>query len=130
MRRRAGLLTRLERVERRKRAKRFPRIVLHVGEREEAEIIGYQAGNVTLLRNGPIEPLGELQARAWGLGSTAALFALYVRPTAPESKVAEPIAAPPAAEPWVEPVPGVGRRASRDELIKAGGIPVPPERLI
>ena len=49
---------------------------------------------------------------------------------APETDRAKPSAAP-VAEPWpAEPIPGIGRVASRAELIKAGAIPGPPERLI
>lgn len=125
-----ALRARIERLEARKIAKRFPRIVLHVGDREEADLIGYRLQSGLSVMRAPEEALEALRARCWSLEPSLTLAALYRPATAPQTDLAEPSAPLPAAEPWVEPVAGVGRRATRAELERMAAIAVPPERWV
>lgn len=129
-----ALKARLARLEQRKFGRRLPRIIYSIHGRDEVELIGYRIGNVTVMR-APGEPLGELQARAWGLGAGHALEALYRPENRPSAVLAEPWTPPPTpAEPEPDPYavgqPGIGAIASREMLERMGAIPVPPERLI
>ena len=125
-----ALKSRLARLEQRTVHRPPPRIVFHVHGRTDGELRGFQTSEGVVVMRMPGEALSALKGRAWSLTSGLALTALYAPLAAPETGPAEPIAAP-ATEPWpAEPVPGIGRVASRAELIKAGAIPVPPERLI
>jgi len=107
-----------------------PRIIFHVHGRTDDELRGFQTSEGVMVMRMPEEALDALEGRAWGLTNGLTLAALYAPLATPETELAEPSAAP-LAEHWsVESVPGIGRVASRAELIKAGAIPAPPERMI
>lgn len=130
-----GLDARLRRLERRQDRRPFPRVIFRIFDTPTESIIGYEGERdgtrLTILRQ-PGEALETLQARAWELVGSPFLFTLY----GPTSVRQSDAPAPPDA-PAPEPAPvdlfalaGIGRRASRDELIRMGAISVPPERLV
>ena len=125
------LKARIERLERRKTRRPFPRLILAIYGQTLESIIGYRNRGVVAMR-APGEPLDALEARAWALGSAFILEALYRPENRPSADDGEPVPfAPWPAEPD-DPfaLAGVGRMASLEELIRAGAIRVPPERLI
>ncbi len=142
MRRRAGLRTRLDRLEKRLERRPLPRIIFALYPHENAgEITGYQAGNVTVLRldNESAEACAK---RAWTLQPGAvAIAALYEKPARTRSQAdwealghrtyAKAANAPEglqieSSDPYA--LAGIGRRASDAELWKLGALPGPPER--
>lgn len=128
---RAGLRTRLDRLERQRFRRPFPRIVMAIYGMPFESIIGYRAGKLTVLR-APDEPLDALQARAWALTASFALETLYDAVRAGQGEVAKPDDAPTAvaAPPHPFALAGIGRKATREELEQMGAIRVPPERPI
>lgn len=133
--RRQGLRTRLERLERQRNRRPFPRVIFGIFDKEPDEVIGYEGSSggtsMTILRQ-PGEALETLRARAWQLVSAPTLFTLYGAFPARQSISPPPphAPAPPPApgDPWA--LAGIGREASREELTRMGAVPVPPERLI
>lgn len=129
--RHTGLRTRVKRLEKRLgRRKPLPTIVTGIyPEEQPGEVIGMEGAGIAVMRAAG-EPLGQLQARAATLTGARFLKTLYA---APAVKI-EPFAAsapPPEAvpvDPWS--LAGIGRRASRQELIEMGVIAVPPERIV
>ena len=142
--RRAGLRTRLARLEREGQARSLPLVISNVYDHFEAEVIGYrgQSGNtwVSCLR-GPGETLAALQDRAFATIATINLAAIYsadARQSEPDddlppspvtglSVFASPCVGNPT-DPFA--LAGIGRRASRAELERMGALPVPAERII
>lgn len=126
-----GLRTRVKRLEKRLgRRKPLPTIVTGIYPEEmPGEVIGVQGLGVAVMRAAG-EPLGELQARAATLTGARILKTLYAPPAVKSEPVAAPVrpseAAP--ADPWA--LAGIGRQATRQELVQMGALAVPPERLI
>ena len=131
--RHTGLRTRVKRLEKRL-GRRRPLSTIITGiypEEQPGPIIGI-AGDGKRVRLKAGETLRELKARAVAELPGRFLQVLYAA-TAASERASEPSPAPtPADAPEAapRPVPGVGRVASRDELIRAGAIPVPPERIV
>lgn len=73
---RAGLRTRLARIERHKVRRKLPRVVLAIYNRGDEDVMGFSAGKVSVMRL-PGEPLQALQARAWELTGAVTLATLY-----------------------------------------------------
>lgn len=129
--RRQGIRTRLARLERQRERRPFPRRVFGIYDKEDADVIGVEAEGVTVLRQ-PGEPLADLHGRAFALSGALCLFSLYARQSATErdngpSGYRTPAAVPENAS---RAVAGVGRVASREELVRMGAIPISPERLV
>lgn len=78
MKYRAGILARLERLERRKSARTFPRIIFALDDYQKAgEVTGYKVGKLTVLRLAG-ETAAETAARAFALQPAAtSAAALY-----------------------------------------------------
>ena len=76
------------------------------------------------------EPPGQLQARAATLTGARFLRTLYAAPAASAAPVPAPPPVPEAVpvDPWA--LAGIGRRATRQELIEMGALAVPQERLV
>ena len=83
--RRAGLMTRLAKLERRQMRRAIPKLVFALDDREHAgEITGYRLGNVTFLRR-DCETAEEALTRAFELQPDAAsAAALYGPQPVPE----------------------------------------------
>jgi hypothetical protein len=97
------------------------------------EVIGYvgeRDGKRITIKRQPGEGLDALQDRAWALVTSRSVFALYVPATAPQCEDLAPPSAwvPEAAPADHRALAGIGRRATRDELIRMGAIHVHPER--
>lgn len=109
----------------------MPTIIMGVyPEEQSGPIVGLEAGGVPYrLKLG--EALAALQRRVADATPARMIRTLYGAPrTAPE-RHSEPArhltsAAAPVSPP--EGVPGIGRIATREELIRLGAIAVPPER--
>lgn len=93
------------------------------------EVIGVQGLGVAVMRAAG-EPLGELQARAATLTGARILKTLYAAPVGKIEPAPAPAPVPEAVpvDPWA--LAGIGRRATRQELIEMGALAVPPERLV
>lgn len=127
----SGLRTRVKRAEKRLgRHKPLPTIVTRVyPEEQPGEVIGMEGAGIAVMR-GAGEPLGQLQVRAATLTGARILRTLYAAPAVKSEPVRAP-APPPEAVPvdaWA--LAGIGRQATRQELIEMGALAVPPERLI
>ena len=133
------LKARIERLERRKTRRPFPRLILAIYGQPLESIIGYRNRCVVAMRT-PGEPLDALEARAWTLGSAFIIEALY-RPSSAVGRDDSDFGAITAADAPAEPSgpeideyavgqPGIGAVADREALIRMGAIRVPPERLI
>jgi hypothetical protein len=135
--RRQGLRTRLARLESQRSERRIPKVFARVYDDADCDIVGLYADSgcarVTVLRQGPSEPLEALCARAASMTGSHTFAALYARQSAPE-RVPGPSELPTHTEgPQSAPDPfalaGIGRQATRAELRKMlGG--VPPERIV
>lgn len=131
MRLNVTLRRRVERVEKRQRERTpLPTIIMGIyAEEQPGPILGIE-GNGKLLRVEAGQSLAELKRIAAATlpgrflriayGAAGAAPELAGEPSAP-APINAPVAAPRA-------VPGVGRMASREELIRMGAVPVPPER--
>lgn len=129
------LKARIARLERQRHRRPFPRVIFAILDKQPEDVIGYEGDRtetrLTILRQ-PGEPLEALQARASELVGSPHLFTLYAPSPARQSGnlAPAPTATPEPAlvDPWA--LSGMGREASRDELIQMGVIPVPSERLV
>lgn len=131
MARRSGLRTRLARLERRKKVRAFPRVVFGIYDHADADITGVEADGVTVPRLSG-ETISELHRRAFVMTGALNAASLYSTARAASERKSEPPTYPTRTDqPERTPraVPGVGREASRDELIRMGVIAVPAERL-
>lgn len=139
MPRRATLAARIARLERRQQRPDLPRFIVGIFNRcDETDIIGYRAGELVAMRTLD-EPLQALKERAWALGASPILVALY-RPreaqeregdvsgsvTAPDTATAFSAAPSEPEDPFDRA--GIGRRATADELWFAGWTRGPAER--
>lgn len=135
----AGLKARIGRLEREQRIRPMPRIVLSLRAADEADIIGYEGNGVVVLRGD--ESAEACCHRAFVITGAVILATKYspeghrraeereweALPTLPASK--PPIESDaPEIDPWE--LAGIGREATRDELMRMGAIRLPPERLI
>ena len=131
MPKRAALRTRIERLERRKTRRPFPRLILAIYGQPPESVIGYRNRGVVAMRT-PGEPLDALEARAWELGSAFILEALYRpenRPSAAVTAMAsDPLMPAERGDPFA--LAGIGREATAEELLAMGAVRLPPERLI
>ena len=128
----AILRRRLDRLEVQRKQRRVPRTVAHIFGNDPETIIGFlgDAGGarIHVWRAGG-EAVSACLARAWREIASSSLFALYpapavaLPPVAPLAPVAAPVAAP-------KSLAGIGRTATREELIRMGAIAIPPERLV
>lgn len=129
--RHTGLRTRVKRLEKRLgRRKPLPTIVTGIyAEEMPGEVIGLEGLGVAVMR-AVGEPLGQLQARAATLTGARILKTLYAAPAVKIEPVPAPAPVPSAVpvDPWA--LAGIGRQATRQELIEMGALAVPPERLI
>ena len=125
------LKARIERLERRKTRRPFPRLILAIYGQSLESIIGYRNRGVVAMR-APGEPLDALEARAWELGSAFILEALYRPENRPSAAVAAKVSDPPMLAERADPfaLAGIGRKATAEELLAMGAVRVPPERLI
>lgn len=132
MPRRTGLRTRLARLElRASRRKPLPVIVAAIHSDEApGEVLGMEGLGVAVMRAAG-EPTAALAARAATLTGARILKTLY----GPSPAKIEPVAPAPArpaeaspVDPWA--LAGIGRRATRQELIEMGALAVPPERIV
>lgn len=126
-----GLRTRVKRLEKRLgRRKPLPAIITGIYPEEmPGEVIGIEGLGVAVMRAAG-EPLGQLQARAATLTGARILKTLYAAPAASAAPAPAPAPVPEAApvDPWA--LAGIGRQATRQELIEMGALAVPPERLV
>lgn len=132
MRSRTTMLARIARLEQQRNRLFAPRLILKLHGKSDDEVIGFKTASGLVAMRTPGEALDALQARAWELGASVVLETLYRPENRPSVDVAEPSAPPvPPAEPE-DPfaLAGIGREATREELIRMGAIRVPPERLI
>lgn len=130
-----ALRERIARLERQRDRRPFPRVIFGIYDKEDADIIGFagdRAGTRIDVMRLAGEPLEACEARAWELVGSPSLFTLYSPASARQSSVAAPAHAPAPEPAPVDPfaLAGVGKRASRQQLIQMGVIPVPPERLV
>lgn len=139
---RAALLSRVKRLERRIVRRPLPRVILALYEQEEAgEIVGFAVGNLRVLREGH-ESVDDCAKRAFELGRTPFIAAIYAhRPSSAVGRDDSDFGAMTDADAPAEPSgpeideyavgqPGIGAVADREALIRMGAIRVPPERLI
>lgn len=130
-----ALKERIARLERQRDRRPFPRVIFGIYDKEDTNIIGFageRAGNRIDVMRVAGEPLAACEARAWELVGSPSLFALYSPASARQSDVPAPAHAPAPEPAPIDPfaLAGIGKRASRQQLIEMGAIPVPPERLI
>jgi hypothetical protein len=141
MRQRAGLLARLERLERERQRPNLPRIVLCLRDTEDGHIVGYASGKITCLR-GDNETASACRDRAFELTGAVMLTALYSEDGHSMAAEREREALPTLtsrerqqdsdplenvlSDPWPAELAGIGRTASSAELERMGAIPVPP----
>lgn len=136
MRQRAALRDRIERLEQRRKVRPFPRITLGIHGRTEAEAIGCEAflGHAAIhFVRLPDEPLPALIERAYATTGALSVRLAYTARHSAAERVSEPSAYPSGPETsdgTPEAVPGVGKAASRAELIRMAAIPIPPERWV
>ncbi len=131
MSRHLGLRTRVKRrLKRLGNRKPLPTIVMGIYDNSGAEVIGLQGNGVAVMRAGPQEPLGTLASRCATLTGARVLKTLYARSLPKIEPVAAPAPAPEAVpvDPWA--LSGIGRQATRQELIEMGALSVPPERIV
>lgn len=132
MSRHLGLRTRVKRrLKRLGNRKHLPTIVTGVYDNPGAEVIGLEGNGVAVIRAGQQESLGALASRCATLTGARVLKSLYA-PSLPKIEPVAPAPARPAeaspVDPWA--LAGIGRKATRDELIRMGAIAVPVERHI
>ena len=129
--RHTGLRTRVKRLEKRLgRRKPLPTIVTGIyPEEQPGEVIGIEGLGVTVMRAAG-EPIGQLHARAATLTGARILKTLYAAPAVKIEPVPTPAPVPSAVpvDPWA--LAGIGRQATRQELIEMGALAVPPERIV
>lgn len=138
--RRAGLRARLEKLEsKRQSARRFRRVIYSIVGTELDDCLGFQAGNLAVLRN-PGESMTDCAKRAFAstgcvvIGSilpksgsgSAAESEEAVKPSLPATNVGSALREAPS-DPFA--LAGVGKRATAEQLARMiGGVPV--ERLL
>lgn len=136
MSRHLGLRTRVKRAEKRNRHRKpAPTIITGVyGEEQPGPVVGIEGDNGQRLKLKPGETLPELQARALALPGRF-LRLCYGSARAARNDETAPAATTPTKALETAPWPavgdaGVGRVATRDELIRMGVIAVPAERIV
>jgi len=128
-----ALKERVARLERQHDRRPFPRVIFGIYDKEDAGVIGFagdRAGSRIDVMRLAREPLAACEARAWELVGSLSLFTLY-GPASAHSHMAS-AHAPPLEPAPVDPsaLAGIGRKANREELVRMGVIPMPPERLV
>lgn len=126
-----ALKSRLAKLEQVKVRRFAPRLVYKIYGRDDRSLIGFETSEGIAVMRSALEPLEALKERAWELTSGVTLSALYAPVTAPETDNTEPLALPSLPEPS-DPyaLAGIGREATREELIRMGAIRIPQERPI
>lgn len=126
-----ALAARVRRLENQRDRRPFPKRVYGIFDKEDADVIGVEAEGVTVLRQ-PGQLVADLHAHAFAMTGALCLFSLYARQSATERDEGPSGYPTPAPAPERAPraVAGVGRVASREELIRMGAIAVTPEWLV
>ncbi|MEJ7776454.1 MAG: hypothetical protein WKF52_03505 [Sphingomicrobium sp.] len=141
----ATLKARIERLEKRTSARRVRRMTFGLFDRDESNIIGVEADVVGSSRpyvmRQPDEATSALIERAYNVTGALSLRIVYAQARQPRQEREDRRSATHAApdtltasdglpsDPYA--LAGIGRAASKDELIRMGAIPLPcPERLI
>lgn len=132
MSRHLGLRTRVKRrLKRLGNRKPLPTIITGIyPEEQPGEVIGMEGLGVAVMRAAG-EPTAALAARAAALTGARVLKTLYAAPLPKFEPVPAPAPRPAEAvpvDPWA--LAGIGRQATRQELIEMGAIAIPPERLV
>lgn len=131
MSRHLGLRTRVNRrLKRLGNRKPLPTIVTGIySEEQPGEVIGMEGAGIAVMRAAG-EPLGQLQARAATLTGARILKTLYAPPAVKIEPTPDPAPVPSAVpvDPWA--LAGIGRQATRQELIEMGALAIPPERIV
>jgi hypothetical protein len=118
----------LERLEKRHRRRRpLPAIIMGIyPEEQPGAVLGIDGGGMFVAMTAG-ETMPELHARAVA-SIPARILAVRYNPAKASQNHVQP--APAALAPDPAPVPGIGRVATRDELIRMGAIRAPAERFV